>query len=243
MNPSSIAVTDTDEAVVHFKHAVSNPDSLRFVAIAGPTAVGKSTLSRRFLAAAQEAKVAAFVLEGDRFLIPQARRKHPATFPEDVYELDRFHSAVLALAAGQRFLAPFYERDGRHTGRLIAQGSKTNEVMSLCRSRASSPENHLQVSDSGEVCEVIDPGRGLWILDSELSLLYPEYRGLYDLSYGIRASREVREAHFLSAVRKGERYPYLEPEEAKAKIEGFWETDDALIEPTVAFADIQIELH
>jgi hypothetical protein len=50
-------------------------------------------------------------------------------------------------------------------------------------------------------------------------------------------------AHFLGAVRKGERYPYLEPEEARAKIEGFWETDDALIEPTVAFADVQIELH
>ena len=243
MNPTPIVVTDTDEAVAHFTHALSASDSLRFVAIAGPTAVGKSTLSRRFLAAAQEANVVAFVLEGDRFLIPQARRKHPAAFPDDVYELDRLHSAVLALSTGQRFLAPFYERDGRHTGRLIAGGGNTNEVMSLCRSRACSPENHLQVSDSGEVCEVIDPARGLWILDSELSLLYPETRDLYDLSYGIRASREVRKAHFLGAVRKGERYPYLEPEEARAKIEGFWETDDALIEPTVAFADVQIELH
>jgi hypothetical protein len=123
-----------------------------------------------------------------------------------------------------------------------AYEADAEEMLALCRARACSAKNKLVVQDSGEVIEVIDPGEGLWILDSELSLLYDDFRGFYDLSFGIRASREVRKTHFLSAVQSGERYPYLTESEARAKIEGFWKTDDALIEPTVRYADVQIEL-
>ena len=237
-------VRDTHEAVAHFGRAISESPDVRFVAVGGPTAAGKSTLSRRFIEEADRLGIQAFVLEGDRFLVPQKLRPFPATFPEDVYELDRLRLAVTAIAGRQTFEAPFYERDGRHTGRLAvnAYEADAEEMLALCRARACSAKNKLVVQDSGEVIEVIDPGEGLWILDSELSLLYDDFRGFYDLSFGIRASREVRKTHFLSAVQSGERYPYLTESEARAKIEGFWKTDDALIEPTVRYADVQIEL-
>ena len=234
---------NTQEAVAHFSRAVSERSDLRFVAVGGPTAVGKSTLSRQFLEVASQRGIPAYVLEGDRFLVPQSQRPFPAVFPDDVYELDRLRLAVFSIAAGEPFVAPFYERDGRHTGRLkVNAAADAEEVLALCRSRASSTKSELIVQDSGEILEAIQPEEGLWILDSELSLLYDDFREKYDLSYGIRATREVRKAHFLGAVRNGERYPYLTEAEARAKIEGFWETDDALIVPTVRYADVQIEL-
>ena len=229
------------DAIDHFTNQIEISPQIRLVAVGGPTAVGKSTLSRAFLGAARDSGREAYVLEGDRFLVPQKLRPIPASFPGDVYEVERFHSAVRALAGQGVFSAPFYERDGRHTGRLaVGTGDDEAEILDLCRMRVSSRKSELSVQDSGEVVELIEPADALWILDSELSLLYEDLRCLYDLSYGIRASRALRRAHFLGAVESGERYPYLTLEEAQAKIEGFWQTDDTLIEPTVSFADIQI---
>lgn len=232
---------DASEAVSHFGRAIEARPDIRLVAVGGPTAVGKSTLSRRFAEEAARLGFRARVFEGDRFLVPQKARPHPARFPDDVYEIERFKAAVSALASGESFRSPFYERDGRHTGRLAVHGAEdAQEILTLCRQRATGPETPLIVTESGEVHEMVDPGEDLWILDSELSLLYDDLRPLYDLSYGIRASREVRRDHFLRAVRNGERYPYLTENEARAKIEGFWETDDALIEPTVDHADVEV---
>ena len=235
-------VHETDAAVEHFGRAISGSTPVRFVAIGGPTAVGKSTLSRQFLEEAGRLGVQAFVLEGDRFLVPQKDRPHPATFPDDVYEVDRLRAAVVAIGKGLSFRAPFYERDGRHTGRLtVTEYSDPDTIFALCRSRACSPKNEL-ILEGGEVLEVADAGEGVWILDSELALLYEDFLSYYDLSYGLRASRHIRKAHFMCAVERGERYPYLTETEASAKIEGFWQTDDALIEPTVRSADVQIEV-
>ena len=233
---------DTCAAIEHFGRAVTGSNNIRFVAVGGPTAVGKSTLSRQFLAEAVRLGVPAFVLEGDRFLVPQKDRPHPASFPDDVYEIERLRTAVSAIADGQSFRAPFYERDGRHTGRFtVRPGEDASEILSLCHARACSDQNEL-VIDQEEVLEVVALRDGVWILDSELALLYEDFLPLYDLSYGLRASRSVRKSHFMHAVERGERYPYLTELEARAKIEGFWQTDDALIEPTVLRADVQIEL-
>lgn len=233
---------DTQAAVEHFVHAITGTESIRFVAVGGPTAVGKSTLARRFRDEAGAAGVQAFVLEGDRFLVPQKDRPHPAVFPDDVYEVDRLRTAVRAIAEGRSFEAPFYERDGRHTGRFtVGPHDEADEILALCRARACSADHPCFVRD-GEVLESADTGEGVWILDSELALLYDDFLPFYDLSYGLRASRSVRKSHFMSAVKRGERYPYLTEAEARAKIEGFWQTDDALIEPTVSRADVQIEL-
>jgi len=237
-----VICSDPREAVNHFLNAISGPTPPRFVAVGGPTAVGKSTLSRQFHEGARSTGVSAFVLEGDRFLVPQIERPHPAVFPDDIYEVERLRSAVRAIANGETFEAPFYERDGRHTGRLrIRSKEDADEILEICRARACSAENELSI-EIGEVVERVKPTEGVWILDSELSLLYDDFIPHYDLSYGIRASREIRKSHFLEAVRKGERYPFLTETEANAKIEGFWQADDALIEPTVSRAEVVIEL-
>jgi len=236
-----LILRDTESAARHVRESLAtNPDT-KLIAIGGPTAVGKSTLAKTLRRELRESGISAYVFEGDRYLVPQKDRPHPATFPDQVYEINRFREAVRSLAEELTFTAPFYERDGRHTGRLtIDDPEDAEEILALCRARAASESSELQVADA-EVREVIDPSEGVWILDSELALLYQDLRPLYGLSYGIRASRERRRAHFLNAVRKGERYPFLTELEAKAKIEGFWETDDALIEPTVRFADVQVE--
>ena len=90
---------------------------------------------------------------------------------------------------------------------------------------------------TGDVLEVITPGDEIWIFDSELSLFLTALKPCYGVSVGIRAPRSVRRRNFLSAVGRGERYPLLTPTEAIAKIEGFWKTDDEMIEPTVDLAD------
>lgn len=214
------------------------------VCVGGPTAVGKSTLARMFRDAA--GRVRARVLEGDRFLIPQDRRAEGARFPEGVYEVDRLLQAVAALREGREFRAPFYERDGRATGRFSVAGSGPvpPEVAELCRGLRASPSGRLEVDpETGDVLEAIRPGAGeVWIFDSELALFYPELKARYDASYGIRAPRAVRRRNFLNAVRRGERYPLLTEAEAEAKIEGFFDTDDALIEPTVDGADYLVAI-
>lgn len=217
------------------------------VGLGGPTAVGKSTLARMFQTAAKVAGAYACVLEGDRFLVPQERRAAGARFPEGIYEVASLMRAVATLKAGRPFRAPFYEKDGRVTGRISVAGGYRQappEVVERCRPRQARVSSRLVVDDrTGDVLEAVVPEGEVWIFDSELALFYPALRDCYDVSYGLRASRDIRRRNFLNAVARGERYALLTPTEASAKIEGFWDTDDALIEPTVDRADYVVALN
>ncbi|MDA0748816.1 MAG: hypothetical protein O2954_20045 [bacterium] len=244
-------LTSFEAAAEHLVHGLSGlrkraPEAV-VVAVGGPTAVGKSRLARLFQDTLKSHGECACILEGDRFLLPQARRAQTAGFPDGIYEVARVLAAVKALRAGRMFKAPFYERMGRTTGRAtvsLPDLSLPEEVREFCtRNRAASSSRLVVDRATGDVEEEIHPGRKVWIFDSELALLYPALKALYDVSYGIRASREVRRRHFLEAVERGERYATLSREEAAAKIEGFFDTDDRLIEPTVDDADYVVVLN
>jgi len=214
------------------------------VAVGGATACGKTTFARRLRDALSASGKNALIFEGDRFLVPHTRRGKSAVFPHSVYEIDKLLAAVTALAQQQPVTAPFYEKDGWATGRItVAPGTVKlpSVVIDDCRPRMAKPDSALTVDEqTGDVLEVITPGDEIWVFDSELSLFLDVLKPLYSVSVGIRATRSVRRRNFLSAVGRGERYPLLTPIEAIAKIEGFWKTDDELIEPTVDMADYML---
>ena len=214
------------------------------VGIGGPTACGKSQLTRMFKEGLQSRGENACILEGDRFLVPVSRRKQGAVFPEDVYELNRLQECVESLRTRQTIRVPFYEKDGRETGRIANPEAEIQpDIVKSCNRRKAKPNSRLEMdSDTSDVMEAIEPGDELWILDSELALLFPGLRALFTLTYGIRTSRERRLRNFLGAVARGERYPLLSEKEARRKIEGFWKTDDEIIEPTVDYADHQVSI-
>ena len=237
-----------DAAAAHLAHRISGlqrrSSATVMIGIGGPTAGGKSTLAQRFRSVLAEQGERACILEGDRFLVPQARRTEGTVFPDGVYEIERLKDAVKALNKGHPFRVPFYEKDRRVTGRVTVETAEVPpEIAKICRIRQAMSSSRLTVdTQTGDVLEAVVPEGEIWIFDSELALLYADLRACYAVSYGIRASRSVRRGHFLDAVARGERYPLLTRAEAARKIEGFWETDDALIEPTVDAADYVVAL-
>ncbi len=222
------------------------------VGLGGPTAVGKSTLARILRSALEAAGQPARVMEGDRYLTPWERRAEGARFPDGIYDVEMLRRAVADLKAGRITFAPFHDRGGRATKRITVPlrdgcrdggGAIPDAVADACRCRGTKATSHLVRDDgTGDVLEVIHPESEVWIFDSELALYYPDLTAHYSVSYGIRAPRELRKRNFLRAVAAGDRYPLLSEAEAVAKIEEFFETDDAVIEPTVDWADHQIEL-
>ena len=222
------------------------------VGLGGPTAVGKSTLARMLRSALEAAGQSACILEGDRYLTPWERRAGGAPFPDGIYDVEMLRRAVADLKAGRIAFAPFHDRGGRATERITVPlrdgcceggGVIPDAVADACRCRGTKASSRLALDDrTGDVLEVIRPEGEVWIFDSELALYYPDLTAHYSVSYGIRAPRELRRRNFLRAVAAGDRYPLLSEAEAVAKIEGFFETDDAVIEPTVDRADHEIEL-
>ena len=118
-----------------------------------------------------------------------------------------------------------------------------DSVEKRCRDLQAKVSSHLRADAStGDILEEIQPEGEVWVFDSELALFDPKLTAHLDISYGIRASRQTRMRHFLDAVAAGERYGTLSTEEAAEKLEGFFETDDLLIEPSVEKADHLIDL-
>ncbi|GEM_PF-2429235 len=237
------AVSDAVEAVRMTRK--DRPAGVILIAVGGLSAAGKSLLSRRFQSAIREIGQEAWVLEGDRFILPKARRRPPERYPEDVYELDRLRLTLAALRAGDAFLAPFYHKMGAATDRIQApvgygQGLasaveprgdyRVKDALSLLaehRQRLACARSRLWVDvETGDLLEEVPPGGDVWIFDSELALAFPDFRMRYDRSYAVWASRARRRRNFLSAVRKGERYPVLSEQEAREKVEGFFLEDD-----------------
>lgn len=216
------------------------------VGITGPTASGKSMFARQLHKRLNKKGTPTHIFEGDRFVIPHARRVKDASFPDGIYEVERMRETVKSLFLRQPFQAPFYVKDGWATGRIsVAMGAKVlpSVVVEECRPKMIAPHNELMIDpQTGDVLEQILPGDEIWIFDSELSLFYEDLRSLYNKTVGLRASRDVRRRNFLGAVSRGERYPLLTPTEAIAKIEGFWRRDDEMIAKTVELADLLVVL-
>jgi hypothetical protein len=236
------AVSDAVETVRTARK--DRPAGAILIAVGGLSAAGKSLLSRRFQSAIREIGQEAWVLEGDRFILPKARRRPPERYPEDVYELDRLRLALAALRAGDAFLAPFYHKMGAATDRIQAPAGwegppsaaerrgdyrvkDASPLLAEHRQRLACARSRLYAdAETGDLLEEVPRGGDVWIFDSELALAFSDFRARYDRSYAVWASRARRRRNFLSAVRKGERYPVLSEQEALEKIEGFFLEDD-----------------
>jgi len=237
------AVSDAVETARRVRE--DRPSGPILIAVGGLTAAGKSFLARQFQAAFLALGERAWVLEGDRFILPKARRRPPERYPDDVYEMDRLRRALAALKAGAAFLAPFYHKMGTATDRIQAPigdpggGPSGPERRGDYRVRDASPlllehggrlahaGSRLWVdAETGDLVEEVPPNGDIWVFDSELALAYPDLLRRYDRSYAVWASRARRRENFLTAVRKGERYPVLSDQEAREKVEGFFLEDD-----------------
>ncbi len=232
------------------------PAGVILLAIGGLTAAGKSLLARTFQKEIQALGENARVLEGDRFILPKARRSAGERYPEDVYELDRLSRALGALKAGNVFLSPFYHKMDRTTDRLQAPARgegdaeprgdyKVREASALIeqhRHRTAHPASRLWIdADTGDLLEEVSPNGDVWIFDSEIALAYPGFRSCYDASYAVWASRARRRRNFLEAVRKGERYPVLSEREALEKVEGFFLEDDRFNQSFLHHAQVWVD--
>ncbi len=252
------AVSDALEKVRTIR--ADRPAGAILIAVGGLTAAGKSFLSRQFQSALRTLGEKAWILEGDRFILPKARRPPPERYPEEVYELDRLRRALAALTAGEAFLAPFYHKMGTATDRVSVPVRDAKNVPSTLghrgdyrvkdaspllaehRQRLACADSRLWVdADTKDLLEEVPPNGDVWIFDSELALAFPDFRAYYDRSYAVWASRVRRRRNFLNAVLKGERYPVLSEEEAREKVEGFFLEDDRFNQRHLRHAQVCID--
>lgn len=252
------AVSDAVERVRTTR--ADRPAGAILIAVGGLTAAGKSFLSRQFQSAFRTLGEKAWILEGDRFILPKARRRPPERYPEDVYELQRLRRALAALRAGDAFLAPFYHKMGTATDRIQVPARYVESVASAIehredyRVKEASPllaEHRQRLAcagsrlwadvDTGDLLEGVPPNQDTWIFDSELALAFPDLRARYDRSYAVWASRPRRRRNFLNAVLRGERYPVLSEQEAREKVEGFFLEDDRFNQRHLRHAQVWVD--
>lgn len=259
-NPAKITM---DQAVSHAVETVrisrlARPYGVILLAIGGLTAAGKTHLAREFQKTLRAKGDRAWVLEGDRFILPKTRRPAGERYPEDVYELSRLGRAIEGLASGRSFLAPFYHKMERATGRLrVPPGyeggggvrhlgdyrlSDAASIIGRHLDRLAHSGSRLWVdTETLDLVEEVPPNDDVWIFDSEIALAYPEFRRFYDGSYAVWAPRERRKRNFLDAVRRGERYPVLSEQEAIEKVEGFFLEDDRFNTSFLGHAQVWVD--
>lgn len=256
-----------DEAVEAFRTALPHLRSLcqdkpLLIAIGGLTAAGKSMLAATFRKTASDLGESAYVIEGDRFILPKERRRIPEIYPDTVYEIERLRRDIAALKAGAPALIPLHHKEGTSTARRsitrcalqdrLSRGAHIQRHSNLrvieapdlhwayCRFFAREESRLFIDVETRDLLEEMIPGNAVLIFDSEVALAYPDLRALYDDSYAICAPRERRRRNFLDAIQKGERYPSLTREQALAKIEQFFAEDDRFNMRYLSYARVLI---